>query len=316
MNYRILKIILIFILLFALLILLTIIFQLYRNPLTALPKNQDHSISTEEKSFFKDNRIIKQYIIHDSNLGNINLAASFPNPIPIKPLPVLIILGGLETGFNSLNHVSNIGDNILVGYNWPINPLHLESKNKIIHFPNIYSDIYKTPGQIAKTIKWVWEQQWSENKRITLLGFSLGAIAAPAVKNIIDNEGIVDVSWTVLAYGGANIGLLVNTNHNIKPNWTKPLLGWIIQILFNSIDPKEHLPYLSGNFLLIHGKNDQFIPKLSSLLMQKLTPSPKTNILLEGNHMGVGKDQKKLLNKIIMKTRVWLQKNGAINSNF
>ena len=86
-----------------------------------------------------------------------------------------------------------------------------------------------------------------------------------------------------------------------------------MQIIFNPIDPKENLPYITGNFLIINGKKDSLIPLESSSLMQELTPLPKKIILLDGNHMGVGKQQKKLLKIIIEKTRKWLIENNAIN---
>ena len=85
--------------------------------------------------------------------------------------------------------------------------------------------------------------------------------------------------------------------------------------MFNSVDPKEHLEKISGNFLIINGKNDDLIPKYSSLKLQNLTPHPKKIILLDGNHMGVGEEQKELLKIIIKKTRSWLKINKAINTN-
>ena len=294
----------------------SIVFQLNKNSLNALPKSGKILDFTEGKKNYVGIRIIQQYTIDDSGLGIINIAVSFPNPMPSHPLPVLFILGGLETGFDSVQHVSDIGDNILVGYNWPINSKLPKGISILTEFPSIYKGIYKSPGQIAKAIEWVSDQSWSEKEKISLLGFSIGAIASPAVQHIIENRGLTNIGWTVLAYGGTNIGQLVNSNPNIKPKWAKPLFGWIIQLLFNPIDPKEHLEYISGNFLLINGKDDEFIPKKSSSLMQKLTPSPKNIILLDGKHMGVGKKQKELLSIIIKETRIWLKQNGAINPNF
>ena len=303
-------------LLLILLGIFSIVFQLNKNSLNALPKSGKILDFTEGKKNYVGIRIIQQYAIDDSGLGIINIAVSFPNPMPSHPLPVLFILGGLETGFDSVQHVSDIGDNILVGYNWPINSKLPKGISILTEFPSIYKGIYKSPGQIAKAIEWVSNQSWAEKEKISLLGFSIGAIASPAVQHIIENRGLTNIGWTVFAYGGTNIGQLVNSNPNIKPRWAKPLFGWIIQLLFNPIDPKEHLEYISGNFLLINGKDDEFIPKESSSLMQKLTPSPKNIILLDGKHMGVGEKQKELLSIIIKETRMWLKQNGAINPNF
>ena len=294
----------------------SIVFQLNKNSLNALPKSGKILDFTEEKKSYVGVRIIQQYTIDDSNLGIISIAVSFPNPMPSHPLPVLFILGGLETGFDSVKHVSDIGDNILVGYNWPLNSKLPKGISILTESSNIYKGIYKSPGQIAKAIEWVSNQSWSEKEKISLLGFSIGAIASPAVQHIIENRGLTNIGWTVLAYGGTNIGQLVNSNPYIKPKWAKPLFGWIIQLLFNPIDPKEHLEYISGNFLLINGKDDEFIPKESSSLMQKLTPTPKNIIILDGKHMGVGEKQKELLSIIIKETRMWLKQNGAINPNF
>ena len=312
-SYKAIKVISLLLILFG---ILSIVFQLNKNSLNALPKSGKILDFTEGKNNYVGTRIIQQYAINDSGLGIINIAVSFPNPMPSHPLPVLFILGGLETGFDSVQHVSDIGDNILVGYNWPINSKLPKGISILTEFPSIYKGIYKSPGQISKAIEWVSSQSWAEKEKISLLGFSIGAIASPAVQHIIENRGLTNIGWTVFAYGGTNIGQLVNSNPNIKPRWTKPLFGWIIQLLFNPIDPKEHLEYISGNFLLINGKDDEFIPKESSSLMQKLTPSPKNIILLDGKHMGVGEKQKELLSIIIKETRMWLKQNGAINPNF
>ena len=312
-KYRSAKVISLLLILFG---ILSIVFQLNKNPLNALPKSGKILDFTEGKNNYVGTRIIKQYAIDDSVLGIINIAVSFPNPMPIQPLPVLFILGGLETGFDSVQYVSDIGDNILVGYNWPINSKLPKGISILTESPSIYKGIYKSPGQIAKAIEWVSNQSWAKKEKISLLGFSIGAIASPAVQHIIENRGHTNIGWTVLAYGGTNIGQLVNSNPYIKPKWGKPLFGWIIQLLFNPIDPKEHLEYISGNFLLINGKDDEFIPKESSSLMQRLTPSPKNIILLDGKHMGVGEKQKELLSIIIKETRIWLKQNGAINPDF
>ena len=117
-KYRTAKVVSLLLILFG---ILGIVFQLNKNSLNALPKGGKILGSTEGKNNYVGTRIIQQYAIDDSGLGIINIAVSFPNPMPIQPLPVLFILGGLETGFDSVQHVSDIGNNILVGYNWPIN---------------------------------------------------------------------------------------------------------------------------------------------------------------------------------------------------
>ncbi len=269
-------------------------------------------INKEEVEFVQDSRKIKKVRLLHSDLGHINLAISFPKNYSNAALPILFILGGIETGLESINHVSDIGNNILVGFDWPINENLPDGKEIILKFNDLYKDIYNSPKQAAVAIEWAGNQHWAES-RISLLGFSIGAIVAPSVQRLIEHRDNIKIDFTVLAYGGTNIGLLVNKNPYIKPKWLKPLLGWVLQIIFNSIDPKENLPYITGNFLIINGKKDNLIPLKSSSSMQELTPLPKKIILLDGNHMGIGKKQKKLLKVIIENTRKWLIENNAIN---
>ena len=311
MRHKTIKITLLFTLLLALVYF--IFLQFNKESLHFLPQSKEIVSVTEGQSFFLESRTVQQFAVKDSNLGLINLAVSFPNPLPNRPLPILFILGGLETGLDSVRHVSNVGNNILIGYDWPIQSNLPEGFNILLKFPRIYKEIYHAPGQITAAIEWIAKQRWAEIERISVLGFSVGAIVAPAVQHLLERRGTINIGWTVLAYGGADIGKIVNYNPSIRPNWIKPLYGWIIQLLFNPLDPKEHLPFLSGKFLLVSGTQDEFIPKQSSSLMQKITPQPKDIIFIEGQHMGVGENQKTLLSKIIEETRIWLKTNGAIN---
>ena len=189
-------------------------------------------INKEEVEFVQDSRKIKKVRLLHSDLGHINLAISFPKNYSNAALPILFILGGIETGLESINHVSDIGNNILVGFDWPINENLPDGKEIILKFNDLYKDIYNSPKQAAVAIEWAGNQHWAES-RISLLGFSIGAIVAPSVQRLIEHRDNIKIDFTVLAYGGTNIGLLVNKNPYIKPKWLKPLLGWVLQIIFN-----------------------------------------------------------------------------------
>ena len=85
-------------------------------------------INLEEVELYHNSRKIKKVKLLHSYLGDINLAISFPQNYSKEVLPILFILGGIETGLNSLKHVSDIGNNILVGFDWPIGDNDLKSK--------------------------------------------------------------------------------------------------------------------------------------------------------------------------------------------
>ena len=169
MRHKTIKITLLFTLLLALVYF--IFLQFNKESLHFLPQSKEIVSVTEGQSFFLESRTVQQFAVKDSNLGLINLAVSFPTPLPNRPLPILFILGGLETGLDSVRHVSNVGNNILIGYDWPIQSNLPEGFNLLLKFPRIYKEIYHAPGQITSAIEWIATHRWAEIERISLLGF-------------------------------------------------------------------------------------------------------------------------------------------------
>ena len=137
-------------------------------------------IDSDEVEFYHNSRKIKKVKLLHSYIGDINLAISFPQNYSKEVLPVLFILGGVETGLQSVKHVSDIGNNILVGFDWPISNNDLESKEIIQNLNGLYKKIFYSPKQAAVAIEWISKQNWAED-RISLLGFSIGSIVAPSV---------------------------------------------------------------------------------------------------------------------------------------
>ena len=69
-------------------------------------------IDLEEVEFYHNSRKIKKVKLLHSYLGDINLAISFPQNYSKEVLPVLFILGGVETGLKSVKHVSIVKNKI------------------------------------------------------------------------------------------------------------------------------------------------------------------------------------------------------------
>ncbi len=280
--------------------------------LAALPRGGEPAIVIPRQTLHEGGRVIQQVTIEDPVLGHIGLVVSLPDPLPDHPLPVVVVLGGLGTGLKNIRHMPPAGDNAVVGYDWPIPRKIPRGFDLLRQVPELYDRVLAVPGQIAVAVEWAVARPWAERGRISLLGFSLGAVAAPAAQRILGSRGLA-VGWTVLAYGGADIGNLLAHHPRAGPEWTRPLLGWLAGRLFHPVDPAGHLPYLSGRFLVIGGTDDALIPERSARLMRDLTPEPKTVLLLRGRHMGVGQGQEALLQAILQATEDWLTDQGAVN---
>jgi dienelactone hydrolase len=282
-----------------------------RDPLAALPVAREKPLATGFSSETRGNRLLHHLVLEAPELGRIGLAISLPDPLPRHKLPVIIVLGGLATGENNIRHITRAGDNAVIGYDWPIPTRLPQGINLLLAAPELYASAMRVPGQIAAALDWIVAQDWADAGRVSVLGFSLGALAAPAAEHLARRNGR-SIGWTALAYGGTPLGAVLASNPFLKPRWAAPYLGDAADLLFRPLEPDEHLPHLAGKFLLIGGSDDAFIPEAASRRMRDLTPEPKTVLLFDGGHMGIGADKMALLAEIIAATTRWLVAEGAI----
>jgi len=281
-------------------------------PLAFLP-SPEHGLPAERTRLpAPGNRRVEHLVLHGHTLGDIAFTLSLPDPLPLKKLPVVLILGGHVTGADSIRYIKDAGDNAIAGYAWPL-PVRLHGVRDFMwQAPNLYHRVMTIPGQVVTALGWLMEQPWAEAERLSLLGFSQGALAVPCVQDLAAHDGI-RIGWTIIAYGGAPLGELLAANPHLKPTWLRQALAPLVDLLFHSLEPTVHLPRLSGKFLVLEGRNDGLIPEAARNLMREAVPEPKTVITFEGTHLGVGPDQVALLQKIIETSKSWLIENGAIN---
>jgi dienelactone hydrolase len=291
----------------------TLAFWAYtRDPLASLPP-PEHGLKAERRAISAQNqRHVEHITLHGNTLGDIAFTLSLPDPLPPERLPVVLVLAGLRTGEDNIRYIKDAGDNAIVGYAWPV-PARLHGASAFMQAPGLFHSIMTIPGQVASVLHWLIEQPWADAKRVSLLGYSLGALAAPSPIDIAAQDG-TRVGWTIIAYGGAPLGALLAANPHLKPTWLREALGPLVDLAFHPLEPTVHLPRLSGKFLVLEGRDDSLIPETARNLLREAVPEPKTVITLEGIHMGVGPDKMGLLQKIIATSKKWLIENGAINN--
>jgi hypothetical protein len=251
-------------------------------------------------------------VLDAPGVGQIGLAISLPNPLPKRPLPIVMVLGGLATGERNIRNIPDGGDNAIVGYDWPVPTRLPQGWGFVRDAADLYGLALRVPGQVAAALDWLAGQGWADPQRTSILGFSLGALAVPAAQHLAEVRGRA-IGWTVLAYGGSPIGALLAANPYMKPRWAAPIVSRVADLVFRPVEPGEHLPHLRGRFLLVGGRDDTFVPEGTARRIRELAPEPKTTVLLDGGHMGVGADRQALLDQIITVTTRWLVDEGAIN---
>lgn len=257
-------------------------------------------------------RVRYQVQLDGGKLGPIGLAVDLPDPLPQTRLPIVVVLGGLGTGSENLRHIPDAGANAVIGYDWPVAGALPQGWALVAALPDLYRRMLAAPGQVAAGLGWVADQPWADRERISLLGFSLGTLAVPAIQRLMASAN-VQVGWTILAYGGAPIGSVLAAHPKLPARWLATPAAVAADVLFRPIEPLRHLPHLQGRFLVMGGTEDRLIPGLAAERLAAAVPAPKTVLRFSGDHMGVGADQQALLDRIVEASITWLVTSQAVN---
>ncbi|WP_242392270.1 hypothetical protein [Anaeromyxobacter oryzisoli] len=247
-------------------------------------------------------------------IGRVRFIVSLPHPLPDHRLPVVIVLGGLGGGADSIRALTDaggdLGPNAVIGYDWPLPRKLPGALWTVLHAPGLRRHALTAPGQVDALLRWASSEPWADTSRVSLLGFSFGAFPTAAVQRIVEAGG-TSVRFTVLGYFGATIGAVVAAHPGVKPRWLAPLLGAFADLMLRPVDPSVHLSHLRGRFLVLEARSDRLIAPAAAARARELTPQPRTVIVVEGDHMGVGPAQR-LLARVIRITRAWLVEQGAL----
>jgi hypothetical protein len=294
-----------------LVLFILVVWSQTRDPAPDLPRSAAMPQVVDIRTHRADGRALQHVTLSDPRLGTIGLTISLPDPLPNAKLPIVLVLGGLGTGEHNIRFVTDAGDNAIVGYDWTL-PERLPRNLGIAGAFALRRQVMETPGQVAAALHWLLAQPWSDATRVSLVGFSLGAIAGPAIERVAALEE-VRIGWTVLAFGGAPLAELVESDQRIRPGWLRPLLAVGAEMLLRPVDPAVHLPHLVGHFLTVDAAADTIVGTGPSRRLVELTPEPKQSIHLSGDHVGAGPERAAQLATAMSATCEWLVAKGAVN---
>jgi len=299
------------------LILVFIVYLLWertRDPLKAI-NNIDLNVrkvssQTTLDSLIAGKRYYSDIHILSEETDTIKAIISFPPGYSNRRLPVITILGGLRIARENFSFIKNPGQNIIIIYIYPYQAEQWQRGFILSEIPKVRSAILQTPGQIAELMHWTQQQEWADTNKVSLLGYSFGALFTPAVEQVAAQNHI-RTGPLIISYGGADFDLLLQQNLKVKPKWLRPLIAWFGSTLIYSVDPIHHAPKMKGNIYLINGRHDNQIPKDSWQLLHRLAPATSKIDILDEGHMHPRKPE--LTQKLVDMSRQWLKKQGILN---
>ncbi len=227
-----------------------------------------------------------------------------------EKLPVLVVISGFRSGHRNLAHIPEPGANAIISYDYPYDAKAWEEAGTFGRILIARRVAYRIPNEVAGLMAWVRRQPWADASRISLAGLSLGAVALPVIRRRASASGQPD-GPSVIAYGGVDIQTLAEANLKITPGWLRSIAAWGTWLMLRPFEPETHLAEISGPFLLINGRDDERLPADSVARLHKLTPEPKTVIMVDGAHID-GK-RPEIIENTVRLARVWLVSQGALN---
>jgi hypothetical protein len=312
------KYILIILLAIPVLLLISIVWwgfsQYLKDPITYVDHPIDDLVvlrdSLFETDYLPQQRKYHRMTLKNEKQGEIDCLISMPADKMDTELPVIIILGGLEVGQYTLKYIPDPGQNIIVTYQYPYHPEYWYEGSAFEELPIIRSSVLRVPSQVLSLINWIATEEWADSTRITVTGYSFGALFVPAIYRLAA-ENQIHLDYGVIAYGGVDIYQLLVTNMtNFSEPW-RSSFSWLAALAIRGIEPASHAPYLQAEFLLINGTNDHQIPEESWRELHRLIPEPKTVIILEEGHMHPRKTD--LTQRLVKISHQWLIQKGVAN---
>jgi len=230
---------------------------------------------------------------------------------PSGPLPVVVVLGGLEAGRKSLAYVSHHGANALVACDYPQHPAWYEGA-PLGELPSIRAAALAMPELVAGLMTWIRVQPWADPGCVSLVGYSFGAAFAPACTRLLEHRGQAPFRL-VMAFGGADLPGLFEANVKVRPRLLQWAAGRALGALVRPLEPSLHLPHLRTGALVILGTRDTKVPYRNARLMHDLHGGPKNLLELDALHLDPRRPE--LSTEVVEASRVWLVSQGAMNDS-
>lgn len=221
-----------------------------QDELDSLPRAEGRLIFEQEHQSVTGARIDRHILFRDARLGQIGVTISMPQAITGDAMPVVIVLGSSREGRDNIAPFGDMGRTVMIGYDWPFSRQAFDGDALAALTPDMRQRALGVPGQVRAVLDWLDGQSWADTSRVSLVGYSQGAVIAPSVQRMLQ-EGGHSVGWTVLINGGAGLGAMIADTTALHPAWARPILGLTADRLLEPIEPAAHLPHLDGQFLML-----------------------------------------------------------------
>lgn len=255
-----------------------------------------------------EQRTFRDVTLETAGAGTVRFTVSEP-PDMEGPAPLVVVLAGFRTGRDALELFAPHGEARIVAYEYPYSPVRWEREPAWRRIPAARSAALRVPAQVAALRAWLGYRGLVDRDRTALLGFSFGAVFAPAAQRLAADCGS-PYRAVGLAFGGAGIDRMVRRALSAEPGWLAAAAGEAVAAATAPLEPARHLPRLPGSFMLVHGQRDSRIPAGAAERLTRLAPEPKRVARIDARHLHP--EKRELLGRVADLFRGWLAEEGVL----
>lgn len=218
-------------------------------------------------------------------------------------LPVVVILGGIEIGKETLQYLDEEGDVMIVAMGYPgkLSSLEAVRFTTVLRFREA---VFEAVRAAILVMDYLSQRPDVDLDRVTLAGYSFGAPFVPCIMSL-------DKRFKAAAfiYGGGNLKSLIGNYLYEQFGLFSKLLGYLVGSLIRPIEPSLYMAEIAPRpLVMIQGTRDAFFPTENAQSLFKKAKEPKELIWIESDHLE--RDNKELLQRTVTILREWLIKNG------
>lgn len=123
------------------------------DPLAALPRAVPAGVRVaEEWRERRQGRTVVHVSLDCAAAGRASFVVSLPEPMPAGPVPIVVVLGGLRGGSDSIREITEVGGDpgpsAFIGYDWPLPTREPSVSEIVLHAREFRRDILSVPGQV------------------------------------------------------------------------------------------------------------------------------------------------------------------------
>lgn len=241
-----------------------------------------------------------------------------PAQVLSKPLPVVVVLGGLQRGAKAIDLLPPVADAILVGLDYPAEVPKKPAWHELLPLARELEAGIATMIEALGVLHGRLQQRTDvDARRLTIVGASLGSPFAVIAADRFGYDGVV------LAHGFADLPRTIGHQfaRRWEPRWGSlgSALAWLSQQAIVCIvdlpDVESHAQRLRAQqrVYVLTAAEDEFIPRSSSQALIDALRRSAAAITVEerpGGHMRGTRRQ--LLQDLFERSTAWMRREGLL----